>query len=70
MQLKTTPLCLALTSTLLATPALAGDLLHWQNNSLTYLYGQDYKIDPDTQQTGDVRTCQRLGLGRHVLLRR
>ena len=51
MQLKTAPLCLALTGTLLATPALAGDLMHWQNNSLTYLYGQDYKVDPDTQQT-------------------
>ena len=31
--------------------AVAGDLLHWQNNSLTYLYGQDYKIDPEIQQT-------------------
>ncbi len=51
MQLKTAPLCLAVTGTLLATPALAGDLMHWQNNSLTYLYGQDYKVDPDTQQT-------------------
>jgi nucleoside-specific outer membrane channel protein Tsx len=31
--------------------AVAGDLLHWQNNSLTYLYGQDFKIDPEIQQT-------------------
>jgi nucleoside-specific outer membrane channel protein Tsx len=31
--------------------AIAGDLLQWQNNSLTYLYGQDFKIDPEIQQT-------------------
>ena len=31
--------------------AVASDLLQWQNNSLTYLYGQDYKIDPEIQQT-------------------
>lgn len=51
MHSKTAPLCLALAGGLLAAPAMAGDLLHWQNNSLTYLYGQDYKVDPDTQQT-------------------
>ncbi|WXL26145.1 outer membrane protein OmpK [Ectopseudomonas mendocina] len=31
--------------------AVASDLLHWQDNSLTYLYGHDYKIDPGIQQT-------------------
>ena len=43
---------LALASGLLAGgQAIAGELLHWQNNSLTYLYGQDFKIDPEIQQT-------------------
>mgnify|MGYP002757980260 CR=1 FL=1 len=37
---------------LLATgQALAGDLLLWQDNSLTYLNGVDFKIDPPKQQT-------------------
>ncbi|MEX6504063.1 outer membrane protein OmpK [Pseudomonas zhanjiangensis] len=36
---------------LAAGQAMAGDLMHWQNNSLTYLYGQDFKIDPPIQQT-------------------
>lgn len=27
----------------LATPALAGELLHWQDNSLTYLYGENFQ---------------------------
>ncbi|HWV11226.1 MAG TPA: outer membrane protein OmpK [Pseudomonas sp.] len=31
--------------------AVAGDLLQWQNNSLSYLYGHDFKIDPEIQQT-------------------
>ncbi len=30
---------------------MAGDLLQWQNNSLTYLYGKDFKINPSIQQT-------------------
>ncbi|WP_287815847.1 outer membrane protein OmpK, partial [Pseudomonas sp.] len=25
--------------------------LQWQSNSLTYLYGQNFKVNPDTQQT-------------------
>ncbi len=46
------PKGLALSACLLATtPALAGDWLHWQSNSLTYLYGQSYKINPNIQQT-------------------
>ncbi|MFI8480772.1 outer membrane protein OmpK [Pseudomonas sp. NPDC078700] len=31
--------------------AVAGDLMQWQNNSLTYLYGENFKVDPDKQQT-------------------
>ncbi len=43
---------LALTGGLLAGgQAVASDLLQWQNNSLTYLYGQNFKVDPEIQQT-------------------
>lgn len=43
---------LLLGSSLLATlPAFAGDLLLWQTNSLTYLYGKDFKVNPQIQQT-------------------
>jgi nucleoside-specific outer membrane channel protein Tsx len=31
--------------------AVAGDLLLWQSNSLTYLYGQDFAVNPEIQQT-------------------
>ena len=31
--------------------AMAGDLLQWQNNSLTYLYGKDFRVNPRIQQT-------------------
>ena len=31
--------------------ALADSPLLWQDNSLTYLYGKDFKINPETQQT-------------------
>lgn len=34
---------------LVATPAFAG--LQWQDNSLSYLYGQNFKVNADTQQT-------------------
>ncbi|WP_075703178.1 hypothetical protein [Acinetobacter baumannii] len=30
---------------------MAEGLLHWHSNSLTYLYGKDYKIDSPIQQT-------------------
>ena len=46
-----------LSSLILASGLLAGgqanadDLLLWQNNSLTYLYGHDFKINPEIQQT-------------------
>ncbi|MFS4425872.1 outer membrane protein OmpK [Stutzerimonas stutzeri] len=45
MRLKTAPCCLALTGALLTTPALAADLMLWQNNSLTYLYGKNFAVD-------------------------
>ena len=32
-------------------PAVAGDLLQWQTNSLTYLYGKDFQVNPKIQQT-------------------
>ncbi|HAG77307.1 membrane protein [Stutzerimonas stutzeri] len=51
MQLKTAPLAVALAGSLLTAPAMAEGLLHWQSNSLTYLYGKDYKIDAPIQQT-------------------
>ncbi len=31
--------------------AMADGLLQWQNNSLTYLYGKDFKVNPAIQQT-------------------
>ncbi|MEB0075595.1 outer membrane protein OmpK [Pseudomonas sp. CCI3.2] len=31
--------------------AAAGDLLQWQNNSLTYLYGGNFAVNPEIQQT-------------------
>lgn len=35
---------------LLGGPA-AADLMQWQDNSLTYLYGKNYKVDPGIEQT-------------------
>ncbi len=53
MNLKRLPHCLALSAGLFtgSQAALADDLLQWQNNSLTYLYGQDFKVNPEIQQT-------------------
>lgn len=43
---------LLLGSSLLATlPAVAGDLLEWHGESLSYLYGKDFKVNPGIQQT-------------------
>ena len=43
---------LLLGSSLLATlPAAAEDLLQWHTNSLTYLYGKDFQVNPAIQQT-------------------
>ena len=36
---------------LAASSAMADDLLLWQNNSLTYLYGKDFTVNPEIQQT-------------------
>lgn len=43
---------LTLAAALMASShVLAADLLQWQDNSLTYLNGIDFKIDPPKQQT-------------------
>ncbi|MEG2392313.1 MAG: hypothetical protein RSB64_15660, partial [Pseudomonas sp.] len=31
--------------------AMAEGLLQWQDNSLTYLYGKDFQVNPRIQQT-------------------
>ena len=36
---------------ILAPLCQAEGLVQWQNNSLTYLYGDNYKVAPETQQT-------------------
>lgn len=38
-------------SLLAAGPTVAGDLLQWQSNSLTYLNGKDFAVNPEIQQT-------------------
>ncbi|QAX82133.1 outer membrane protein OmpK [Candidatus Pseudomonas adelgestsugas] len=38
-------------SILASWQTIAGDLLQWQNNSLTYLYGNSFTINPSIQQT-------------------
>jgi nucleoside-specific outer membrane channel protein Tsx len=44
MKLKHLPHCLALSVGLLAGQlALAGDMLYWQDNSLSYLYGENFQ---------------------------
>ncbi|WP_252273016.1 outer membrane protein OmpK [Pseudomonas subflava] len=42
---------LSLAATLASGQVLAADLLQWQDNSLTYLNGIDFKVDPPKQQT-------------------
>ena len=36
---------------LAASQTMAGDLFLWQTNSLTYLYGKNFAINPSIQQT-------------------
>ncbi|WP_027896245.1 outer membrane protein OmpK [Zestomonas thermotolerans] len=36
---------------LAASQATAGDLLQWQDNSLTFLWGKDFQVNPPVQQT-------------------
>ncbi len=38
-------------TTLACAQANAADLLQWQNNSLTVLYGDNFKVNPEKQQT-------------------
>jgi nucleoside-specific outer membrane channel protein Tsx len=38
-------------SLLVAGQTPASDLVQWQSNSLTYLYGQNFAVNPETQQT-------------------
>ncbi|MDF2643258.1 MAG: hypothetical protein K0R45_2531 [Pseudomonas sp.] len=38
-------------SLLTAAPAMADDLFQWQSNSLTYLNGRDFTVNPHIQQT-------------------
>ncbi len=39
------------TAALLTTAAFAGDVVLWQDNSLSLLAGSNYELDPSTQQT-------------------
>ena len=39
------------TAVVIGGEASAAELLHWQNNSISYLYGHGYKVDPSIQQT-------------------
>ena len=48
---RTTTSLLLLGSLFAAQQSQAGDLLQWQDNSLTYLNGIDFTIDPPKQQT-------------------
>ncbi len=51
-RMKRTCTSLMLAGSMLAGgQAMAGDLLQWQNNSLTYLYGKDFQVNPRIQQT-------------------
>ncbi len=49
--MKHTATSLVLAGSLLAPVQAMADLLLWQDNSLTYLNGIDFKIDPPRQQT-------------------
>lgn len=51
-RMKRTCTSLMLAGSLLAgSQAIAADLLQWQDNSLTYLYGKDFQVNPRIQQT-------------------
>src|SRR5690606_11087105 len=41
---------IAATTLALASSLAAASPLQWQDNSLTYLYGNDFEVDPKTQQ--------------------
>ena len=45
------PIAFAAFALLLSSFAQANGMLQWQNNSLSYLYGQHYRVTPEIQQT-------------------
>ncbi len=51
MQKDMKRLLIAATAVLVNSAAFAGDLMLWQDNSLSLLAGSNYALDPDTQQT-------------------
>ncbi|MGF6554840.1 nucleoside-specific outer membrane channel protein Tsx [Pseudomonas sp. S30_BP2TU TE3576] len=52
---------------LAASQAMAGDLLLWQTNSLSYLYGKNYAINPAIQQTVTFEHADRWKYGDNFL---
>lgn len=44
-------ICIAGLMAFLTAGAFAGDLVQWQDNSLTYLIGTGFELDPESQQT-------------------
>lgn len=53
--MKKTCLCLALLA--MAPQAYSEDLVQWTDTSVTVLYGNDYKLDPDQQTTVTVESA-------------
>jgi len=51
MEMKMKRTVLAGLMLMLAGTGLAGDIMQWQDNSLSYLYGDNYELDPETQHT-------------------
>jgi nucleoside-specific outer membrane channel protein Tsx len=51
MQRKTKLILIAANAALVNTAGFAGDLMLWQDNSLSLLVGSNYELDPGTQQT-------------------
>ncbi len=52
---------------LAASQAMAGDLLLWQTNSLSYLYGKDFAVNPPIQQTVTFEHADRWKYGDNFL---
>src|SRR5690606_27455077 len=48
--MRTTLTGIAATALLATSGVATASPLQWQNNSLTYLYGNDFEVDPKTQQ--------------------
>lgn len=51
MQIDMKRILIAATAALINTVGLAGDLMLWQDNSLSLLYGSNFELDPELQQT-------------------